>query len=67
MLEISSSVSITRDFYVFSGRDEMAMSGLAFGADGLIGSSYNLFPEPFLDIFKAIAAGDLKTAGNSKR
>jgi N-acetylneuraminate lyase len=29
---------IGKDFVVFSGADEMAMSGMAFGADGIIGS-----------------------------
>jgi N-acetylneuraminate lyase len=32
------------DFLVYSGADEMASSGLFNGADGLIGSFYNLMP-----------------------
>jgi N-acetylneuraminate lyase len=58
---------IGRDFVVYSGADEMAMAGLAFGADGIIGSFYNLIPEPFLDIYAAILAGDIKTAQEKQR
>jgi len=50
------------DFLVLSGSDEMAMSGLAFGADGLIGSFYNMIPELYLRLFAAMQGGDLATA-----
>jgi len=53
---------IGADFVVYSGADEMAMSGLAFGADGIIGSFYNLMPEVFIGIFRAVADGDLARA-----
>jgi len=53
---------IGADFFVFSGADEMAMSGLGFGADGLIGSFYNMMPEVFIALNQAMAVGDLKTA-----
>lgn len=49
-------------FMIYSGSDEMAMSGLAFGADGLIGSFYNLIPEVFLALRDAMAAGQLAKA-----
>lgn len=50
------------DFLVYSGCDEMAMSGLVFGADGIIGSFYNLIPEIFKAIYQAVKEGDLKKA-----
>jgi len=50
------------DFLVYSGADEMASSGLFNGADGLIGSFYNLMPELFMDIYEAVNNNDLKTA-----
>lgn len=50
------------DFLVYSGADEMASSGLFNGADGLIGSFYNLMPELFMEIYEAINNNDLKTA-----
>ncbi len=44
------------------GADEMAMSGLAFGADGIIGSFYNSMPEIWFGIRDAVAAGNLAEA-----
>ena len=58
---------IGKDFLVYSGCDEMAMSGLSFGADGLIGSFYNLMPELFIAINKAMNERDLKTAEEKQR
>lgn len=53
---------IGQEFLVYSGADEMAMSGLSFGADGIIGSFYNLMPEVFIALNRAVADGDLATA-----
>jgi len=53
---------IGEDFTVFSGSDEMAMSGLSFGADGLIGSFYNSMPEIWLALRDAVARGDMAEA-----
>jgi len=49
-------------FKIFSGMDEMAMSGLISGADGMIGSFYNLMPEMFVGIFKNIKNGNMNEA-----
>lgn len=53
---------IGQDFKVYSGCDEMAISGLINGADGIIGSFLNLMPELFIEIYKAIENKDLITA-----
>ena len=53
---------IGSDFLVYSGADEMAMSGLAFGADGIIGSFYNSMPEIWFGIRDAVKAGNLAEA-----
>lgn len=53
---------IGNHFIVYSGTDEMAMSGLLSGADGLIGSFYNLMPETFLSIKKALENNDVQQA-----
>jgi N-acetylneuraminate lyase len=55
------------DFLVFSGCDEMAMSGLSFGADGLIGSFYNLMPELFIAINDAVKSNDIKLAQKKQK
>lgn len=51
-----------QDFMVYSGCDEMALSGLQNGADGIIGSFYNLMPEMFVDIYNCFISGDLAEA-----
>lgn len=53
---------IGSDFIIYSGADEMAMSGLGFGADGIIGSFYNCIPEIFLGLYEAVRAGDTAEA-----
>jgi len=50
------------DFIIYSGCDEMAMSGLAVGADGVIGSFYNVMPELIVKIFNAVKGNDIKSA-----
>ena len=52
--------NLGEDFIIYSGCDEMALSGLSVGADGIIGSFYNVMPELFIEIFKAVKASDMK-------
>lgn len=47
---------------VYNGFDEMFLSGLAMGADGAIGSTFNFMPEKFLSIQNLFAQGDLEDA-----
>jgi len=55
---------------VLSGPDEMMVAAQAMGADGAIGTTYNLLPRLFLDAYEAFRAGDvvkareLQTAAN---
>jgi N-acetylneuraminate lyase len=43
---------------VFNGRDEALACGLLMGADGGIGSFYNIAPELFVSLYDAARAGD---------
>lgn len=52
--------ALGEDFMIYSGCDEMAFSGVAFGADGIIGSFYNVIPELYIKIFDAVKQGDIK-------
>jgi N-acetylneuraminate lyase len=45
---------VGKDFMIYSGSDEMALSGLLAGSDGIIGSYYNVIPDLFLKLFKAV-------------
>ena len=47
-------------FMIYSGCDEMAFSGFAFGADGIIGSFYNAIPELYGKLYAAAMAGDIQ-------
>ena len=49
-------------FKIYNGMDQMAISGLISGADGLIGSFYNLMPEIFVQIFENIKTGNIVEA-----
>lgn len=53
---------IGEDFLVYSGADEMALSGLISGADGIIGSFYNMLPDLFLDIYNSFSEGRYEDA-----
>ncbi|WP_028551247.1 N-acetylneuraminate lyase [Paenibacillus sp. UNC451MF] len=50
------------DFHVFNGPDECLLAGLAVGCCGAIGSTYNIMPELFVELYRAFQMGDLVTA-----
>jgi len=49
-------------FDILFGRDEMLLAGLALGAKGAIGSTYNFAAGLYTDIIDAFAKGDFRTA-----
>ena len=53
---------IGEDFLVYSGCDELALEGLMVGADGIIGSFYNIMPELFIKIYTAYKQNDIVLA-----
>jgi len=53
---------IGENFKIYSGMDEMALSGLISGADGIIGSFYNLMPELFVEMFKQVKNNNINEA-----
>lgn len=57
---------IDPNFSVYSGADEMALSGLAFGADGLIGSFYNVIPELFTIIWDSMLTNNHQKARDAQ-
>ena len=52
---------------IINGPDEMLLMGLNAGADGGIGTTYNLMPGLFLEVYRAFRAGDLATAMAAQR
>lgn len=51
---------------VINGPDECLLCGLAMGADGGIGATYNLMPKLFVDIDRQFRAGNLEAAQKSQ-
>lgn len=51
-----------KDFMIYSGCDEMALSGFCFGADGIIGSFYNVIPDIYKNIYDAFCGNDIQEA-----
>lgn len=50
------------DINLINGPDETLLCGLVMGADGGIGTTYNVMPEWFVRLYDAYTAGDLATA-----
>ena len=51
---------------VINGPDECLLCGLAMGADGGIGATYNVMPRLFADIYRSFRAGDLAAAQSAQ-
>lgn len=49
-------------FQVYGGCDELGSSNIALGVDGIIGSFYNVIPDLYLRIWKAVKDSDIPTA-----
>ena len=47
---------------IYNGFDEMFLAGVAMGADGGIGSTYNFMAEKFINIQKLVGEGNIKEA-----
>ena len=54
--------ALGEDFMVYSGMDEMFLSGLIFGADAVIGSTYNVIPDLVKQGMELYYAGDIFAA-----
>lgn len=50
------------DINVLNGPDEMLICGLVMGADGGIGTTYNIMPEWFCELYNAYRSGDIEKA-----
>lgn len=53
---------VKRGKMVFNGYDEALAAGLLMGAQGGIGSTYNIMPEVYMEIYRTAQAGDWETA-----
>lgn len=51
--------NLGKDFMVYSGHDEMCLSGLLSGADAVIGGTYNLYPDLCIRAIDKLWKGDI--------
>ena len=56
-------MEVKHRFYTLVGADHLILAGMANGADGTVAGNANVFPEPFVALFKALADGDWAAAG----
>ncbi len=55
-------------FNVLVGADRLGFTGMKFGARGMVSSFAGVFPEVYLDLFRAMQAGDQqRAAGHQER
>ncbi len=63
LMEMGACIALDNGrFEVLHGYDEVLIAGLALGAVGGVGSTYNYIPHIYQGIFDAMAAGDIKKA-----
>ncbi|MFI3200407.1 MAG: N-acetylneuraminate lyase [Eubacteriales bacterium] len=52
---------------IFNGHDEVSLSGLAIGADGAIGSTFNAIPKVYLKIRESVENKDMEGARKAQK
>lgn len=53
---------VPEDFSIMNGADEVLMFGMMAGADGGIGSTYNVMPRQFVELYQAVRENDMARA-----
>lgn len=62
LYDLHRITQLSPNFTVLSGFDEVCVAGLAMGAHGAIGSTYNVLPATFSALYRAAQAGDWERA-----
>jgi N-acetylneuraminate lyase len=62
LFQLQQMRAIDEDMIVFNGYDEMFLGGLAMGATGAIGSTFNFMAEKFVSIYELFKAGKVSEA-----
>lgn len=62
MFTLQQFKQLDREIVVYNGFDETLLSGLAMGADGAIGSTYNFMGKKFKQIMRDFRAGNIDKA-----
>ncbi|MCD7722963.1 MAG: N-acetylneuraminate lyase [Clostridiales bacterium] len=67
MFALEQFKTLEREILVYNGFDEMMLSGLAMGADGAIGSTYNFMGKKFKQIYNDFNAGNIEKAQQGQK
>lgn len=67
LFQLERMCAADNDLLIFNGLDEVCLAGLSMGADGAIGSTYNVMAEKFLAIEKLFLEGNQKDAYRIQR
>lgn len=67
LFEMQGYIEARPDRFVLSGADEMSLPGLTMGAIGSIGSTQNVFPEVFVEIYNSHRQGNIRRAEELQR
>jgi N-acetylneuraminate lyase len=62
LYQLNRMKQVDPELIVYNGHDEVFLAGLAMGADGAIGSTYNFMAEKFLKINRLYHAGQIQAA-----
>ncbi len=63
LMEMQQCLALNEgQFEILHGFDEILLSGLAFGAQGAVGSTYNYMPEIYQGILKEFKEGNIEAA-----
>jgi N-acetylneuraminate lyase len=58
LFDMKRIIGLSPEITVHSGFDEVCVAGLTMGAHGAIGSTYNVLPATFVELFDAASGGD---------
>jgi N-acetylneuraminate lyase len=64
LFDLEQIVTNEKDFVVLAGRDEALAGALIMGAHGAVGSTYNLMPEIFTELFDRFRKGEIDKVQN---
>ena len=62
MFQLERLNALCPDALLFNGYDEMCLAGLASGADGAIGTTYNFMGDLFVSMRELVLAGNIEDA-----
>ncbi|MFW6270865.1 MAG: dihydrodipicolinate synthase family protein [Bacillota bacterium] len=62
VISVNHKWNLYNKLHIFNGHDENFLGGLAMGADGAIGSTYNIMADKFIEIQKLFNEGKMEKA-----